>query len=170
MTSFKSRIRMACAASALVVLISAVPTGAQPMMGPGGFGWGPGVMMGPGWMGSARCGPGANEWAEWRIDAIERTVRPTEAQRAAFDALKDASNKAADIVAAACPRAFPSSAAARLAATETRLEAMLQALKTVRPAFDAFYATLNDAQKARLDASRPGDWHWRMWRWRQSAQ
>ena len=34
---------------------------------------------------------------------------------------------------------------------EKRLDAMLQAVKTIRPALDAFYATLSDDQKARLD-------------------
>jgi hypothetical protein len=53
---------------------------------------------------------------------------------------------------------------------ENQLEATLGAVKTVRPAFEAFYATLSDAQKTSLDAFRPGDWHWRMWRWRQSAR
>jgi len=33
-------------------------------------------------------------------------------------------------------------------ATEKRLEAMLQGVKTVRPALDAFYATLSDEQKS----------------------
>jgi len=127
--------------------------------------------MGPGWMmGGALCGPGPAGMAAWRIDAIERSVQPTEAQRASFDALKDAAKKAADIAAAACPRELPSSGPARLAAMETRLDAMLQAVKTVRPAFDAFYATLTDAQKERLDAYAPGNWHWGMWRWRQSGQ
>ena len=170
MRSFRSLIRLVCAAGTVALLASATPAGAQPMMSPGGFGWAPGTMMGPGWMGGAFCGPGAAGLAIWRMDAIESAVQPTDAQRAAFDALKTASNKAADMVAAACPRELPSSTPARLAAMETRLETMLQAVKTVRPAFDAFYATLSDAQKARLDAYTPSDWHWRMWHWRQSAQ
>jgi hypothetical protein len=39
---------------------------------------------------------------------------------------------------------------------EKRLDAMLQAVKTVRPAFESFYASLDDQQKARLDAGRQG--------------
>jgi hypothetical protein len=53
---------------------------------------------------------------------------------------------------------------------EKQLEAMLQAVKTVRPAFDAFYASLNDEQKGRLDTLSPGHWGSRMWRWRQSER
>jgi hypothetical protein len=46
---------------------------------------------------------------------------------------------------------------------EQRMEAMLQAIRTVRPAFDAFYATLTDAQKTRLDRLGPRRWQWRWW-------
>ncbi len=171
MTRFMSRMRVAGGVAAVIALMSVAPVAAQPMMGPGGYGWGPGVMMGPGMMGrgysgAAMCDPGAAGMAAWRIDLIERTVQPAEAQRTALDALKDASKKAADTVATTCPRDYPASPTARLETMEKRLEAMLQAVKIVRPAFDAFYATLSDEQKSRLDAASPGRRGWRMWRWR----
>jgi LTXXQ motif family protein len=177
MPRLTSRMRMVCGAAGLVALMSAVPVSAQPMMGPGGGwgpggnGWGPGGMMGPGWRGGAMCSPRAAGLASWRIGAIEEIVKPTEAQRAAFDALKEASSKAADAMATACPQEYPPSSSARLEVMEKRLDAMLQAVKTVRPAFDAFYAVLTDEQKRRLDTVSPaGPWRWHMWRWRQSAQ
>ncbi len=40
---------------------------------------------------------------------------------------------------------------------QTRLEAMLQAVRTVRPALETFYQTLNDEQKARFNALGPED-------------
>jgi hypothetical protein len=46
---------------------------------------------------------------------------------------------------------------------EKRLEAMLLAVKTLRPAFESFYATLTDEQKARLGEAGPRRWGWR-WR------
>jgi hypothetical protein len=50
---------------------------------------------------------------------------------------------------------------------EKRLDAMLVAIKIVRPAFDAFYATLNDEQKARINTGGPRRWGWHGWRgWR----
>ena len=49
---------------------------------------------------------------------------------------------------------------------EKRLETMLAAMKTVRPAFDAFYATLSAEQKAKLDQAGPRRWGWRHWGWR----
>lgn len=141
--------------------------------GPRGYGWGPGMMMGPGmmdWGGGmggmgAMCDPRGAGLAEWRMERIERLITPTDAQRAALNDLRTASAKAAEIVAAACPREFPASASARLELMEKRLDAMQQAIKTVRPAFDAFYATLNDDQKARINTGGPRRWGWHGW-WR----
>jgi len=58
---------------------------------------------------------------------------------------------------------FPATIVGRMEAIEKRLDGMLQALKTVRPALDAFYATLSDEQKANLDGRRGTGrfWHWR---------
>ncbi|HEY6023400.1 MAG TPA: Spy/CpxP family protein refolding chaperone [Pseudolabrys sp.] len=143
---------------------------AGPGYGPRGYGWGPGMMMGPGMMGwgggmGAVCDPRGAGLAEWRMERIERLINPTEAQRAALNDLRTASTKAAEIVAAACPREFPASATARLELMEKRLDAMQQAIKIVRPAFDAFYATLNDEQKARINTGGPRGWGWHHW-WR----
>lgn len=144
MSHFKLRRHtIACAA---VLILLGTPALAQPRSGAWGPGnWGPGMMMGPGtmgpgMMGAGMCSPRASGLAEWRIERIERTVHPTEAQRASLDELKAASIKAADTIAAACPPSLPGTPTARLELMEKRLEAMLQAVKTVRPAFDAFYA------------------------------
>ena len=147
-------------------------TSPGPGYGPRG-GWGPGMMMGPGMMGwgsgrggmGAVCDPRGAGLAEWRMERIERLITPNEAQRAALNDLRAASTKAAEIVAAACPREFPESATVRLELMEKRLDAMQQAIKTVRPAFDAFYATLNDEQKARVNTGGPRRWGWHGW-WR----
>jgi hypothetical protein len=128
------------------------------------------MMMGPGMMnwhitGRGICDPRAAGLAQWRLERIERAIQPTEAQRLALTELKAASTKAAEIVSAACPSELPRSSAARLEAMETRLDAMLQAIKTVRPAFEALYASLSDEQKARLDSAGPRNWGWRRWLW-----
>lgn len=128
---------------------------------------GRGYMMGPGMMDREHfgrmCSPRAAGFSEWRIDAMERTVKPTDAQRAKFDELKAVSGKAADSMRTACAAEVPATMAGRMEATEKRLDAMLQAVKSVRPAFEAFYATLSDDQKAKLNSSSDRN---RFWRWR----
>jgi hypothetical protein len=153
------------AAGALLLAVAAGSATAQPA---GGL-FGPGMMMGPGMMrGSGMwggrfagpCDPGAAGLAGWRIDQIERMVRPTEGQRNALNDLRSASTKAAEALAGACPRDVPRSSTQRLEFMEKRMEAMLQAIKMVRPAFDGLYASLNDEQKARLDSAGPRRWGW----------
>jgi len=94
---------------------------------------------------------------DWPIERIAQTVEPSDAQRAALDGLKGATTKALDILKASCPTALPSTPAGRIEAMRARLEAMLQAVRTVRPALDKFYQSLNDEQKARFNALGPDD-------------
>jgi hypothetical protein len=122
-------------------------------------------MMGPGMMGRGgfmmMCDPRSAGFAEWRIGSIERLVQLTAAQRQALEDLRTASAKAAEPLQASCLTELPTTMPARLEAMEKRMEAMLAAVKTVRPSFDAFYASLSDDQKRRLDVGGP---RWR-WRW-----
>ncbi len=161
MTQFKSL--GAAATGAALLVLTTFAAGAQP-----GPGWGPGMMMGPGMMGpgmmgGGMCSPRGAGLAEWRIEAIERTVHPTDAQKNALNDLKAASAKAAEMIAAACPREIPETPTARLELMEKRLDTMLQAVKLVRPAFDAFYTTLSDQQKTALNKASPRRWGWRSW-------
>jgi hypothetical protein len=124
------------------------------MMGPG--------IGGPGMFGRM-CGPGASGFMEWRIDRLEQVLKLTDAQRPKFDEFKAASGKAAETIRGACPTEPPNTMPGRMEVMEKRTEAMLQAIKTVRPALDAFYATLTADQKERIE-SRRGER--RYWRWR----
>jgi hypothetical protein len=154
-------------AAAAIALSLATPALAQP--GPDGPGWGPGMMMGPGMMGRGMmgrgmCSPRVAGFAEWRIDRMERAISPNDAQKAALAELRTASTKAAEALSGACPQDYPKTASERLERMEKRMEAMLQAVKTVRPAFDALYKTLDDKQKERLDSVGPRRWGWERWR------
>ena len=146
----------AFAVAALVVTADAQPYGPRP-----------GMMMGPGMIGGGAfgrmCSPAGAGFAEWRIDRLEQVIKPTEAQRPKFDELKTASSKAADLMRNGCPTDFPKTAVGRMEVMEKRADAMLQAIKTVRPAMEAFYATLSDEQKTRLDSNTGRG---RFWRWR----
>ncbi len=162
----KSRLVAALTPFALAAVLWVAPAAAQPLAAP----FGPGMMMGPGmmsWplMGRAMCDPRAAGLAEWRMERIEQRVRPTDAQRPALEALKAASQKAADTIAAACPKELPQSPVARLEAMEKRLDAMLQAVKIVRPAFETFYASLSEEQQERLQSVGPRGWGWHRWHW-----
>ncbi|WP_375784277.1 Spy/CpxP family protein refolding chaperone [Bradyrhizobium sp. Pha-3] len=91
----------------------------------------------------------------WPGDIIERDVKPTDAQRTSLDALRDAATKAEDTLKSSCPPTDARTPPARLAAVGARLDSMLQAIGTVRPALDSFYGALSDEQKAAFDAVGP---------------
>lgn len=92
---------------------------------------------------------------EWPGDLIERNVKPTDAQRASLDALRDAATKAEDTLKSSCPPTDARTPPARLAAVQARLDTILRAIGTVRPALDTFYSLLSDEQKAAFDAIGP---------------
>ena len=85
------------------------------------------------------------------IEKIADVVKPTNDQQAGLKKLQDATTKAVSVLQAACPEDVPLTPPGRLAAMETRLTAMVEAAKTVKPALESFYASLNSEQKARFD-------------------
>ncbi|HEX3505909.1 MAG TPA: Spy/CpxP family protein refolding chaperone [Xanthobacteraceae bacterium] len=87
----------------------------------------------------------------WPTDQIDRVVRPNDTQRVKLGELQTAATRAADTIKAACPTEVPATPPARLAAVGNRLNAMLQAVETVRPALSGFYDSLSDDQKARFN-------------------
>jgi LTXXQ motif family protein len=101
------------------------------------------------------CNAAQPATTDWPGELIERNVKPTDAQRASLTALQDAATKAADSLKSSCPPLDARTPPARLAAVGARLDAMLQAIGTVRPALDAFYNSLTDEQKAAFDAIGP---------------
>lgn len=132
-----------------------------------GFMMGPGMMRGAGMWGGrfdGPCDPSVAGMAVWRIDEIDRAVQPTDAQRTALGDLRAASAKALEAFKSACPFEIPQTSVQRLAFMEKRMEAMLEVVRIVRPAFEAFYAVMSDEQRARLDAVGPRRWGWH-WRW-----
>jgi hypothetical protein len=126
----------------------------------------PGVLTGPGTMGprgyKRLCTPRSVGLYEWQMQWIERVVRPTEAQRAALNDLQSASSKAIATMSTACKAEVPTTTKAELQMMDSRLETMSQAVKTLRPAFDAFYDSLDSKQQQRLDVFGPRH---RSWRW-----
>jgi hypothetical protein len=85
------------------------------------------------------------------MERIEDTVKPTDAQAESLNRLEEATGKAVSIMQAACPDETPLTPPGRLQAMETRLQAMIEAANTVKPALADFYGSLSAEQKARFN-------------------
>jgi len=100
---------------------------------------------------SKSCSEAKPGLANLPIEKIEDVVKPTGAQEDGLKQLQDATAKAVSLLQAACPEDTPLTPPGRLTAMEKRLQAMIDAANTVRPALDSFYASLSNEQKARFD-------------------
>jgi hypothetical protein len=100
---------------------------------------------------SKSCSEAKPGLANLPIEKIADVVKPTDTQQDAFKQLQDATGKAVSLLQAACPEDVPITPPGRLAAMEKRLQAMVDAAKTVKPALDGFYTSLSNEQKARFD-------------------
>jgi LTXXQ motif family protein len=89
--------------------------------------------------------------ADLPIERIAQAVRPTDAQQAQLDELRAASAKASEALKNNCPVYQTLTPTGRVEAMETRLVAMLEAVRTVQPALTNFYNGLSDEQKARFN-------------------
>ena len=99
------------------------------------------------------CGAGPAGLGPWGADRIEQRLSLDGAQRIKFDDLKTASQRAIQYLNESCPKNDPVTPTGRLQALERRLSAMLEAVRTVEPALEDFYAALTDEQKGRLTAA-----------------
>jgi hypothetical protein len=99
------------------------------------------------------CSSQSESFTKLPVQRIEEVVKPTGPQQAALDQLNQASAKAADELRASCPaQTGGESPTARLDAMNNRLDAMVQAAKTLRPTLGTFYASLSDEQKAQFNS------------------
>ena len=103
----------------------------------------------------ALCNQQGGSLVNLPVQRIEEVVQPSPEQQRAFDDLKKATQQAADQLQSSCPTAVPQSPLARLDTVETRLKATADAIQSVRPALENFYASLNDEQKARFNMMGP---------------
>jgi hypothetical protein len=85
------------------------------------------------------------------IERIEDAVKPTNAQEGGLKQLENATAKAVSVMQAACPEDTPITPPGRLEVMEKRLQAMIDAANTVRPALSDFYDSLSSEQKARFN-------------------
>jgi hypothetical protein len=104
---------------------------------------------------AAICSQLAGSFIDLPVQRIEQVVQPTAQQRSTFDDLKKATQNDADRLRSSYSSAVPLSPVARVDTVATRLRAMADAIKSIRPALENFYASLNDEQKARFNMMGP---------------
>ena len=90
--------------------------------------------------------------AGFPVEQFRNAIRPNQEQAAALDDLANASQKAAELIRNSCPKDVTLTAPSRLAAMQQRVQAMRDAVSTVKPALDKFYGLLSDDQKAKITA------------------
>jgi len=103
----------------------------------------------------ALCSEQSSDVTKVPVQRIEQLLQPSGQQRDAFEALKKASQDAAAQLQGSCPSEVPQTPYARLDAVKTRLTTMVDAINTIRPKLQDFYASLNDDQKAKFNIMGP---------------
>jgi hypothetical protein len=93
------------------------------------------------------------EESERMVKQIEIQVRPNKDQAASLENLHKVSSDMAKLLMASCAQPIPNDLLARLDAADDQLTTMNYAATTVQIAFNDFYSTLDNAQKARFDAA-----------------
>jgi hypothetical protein len=89
-------------------------------------------------------------------DDIVKTITLDDRQMQDLGNLKRASAKAAEILRSSCPANVPETVAARLDAAGKRISALIDAINTVRPQAETFFASLSAEQKTALRSQAPG--------------
>ena len=87
----------------------------------------------------------------WPAKEIEARLHPNEVQRSALEELQRMSALAQNTLNFDCQPDEALAAPDRLATADTRLDAMLDAIRLIKPALDDFYATLSAEQKTQFD-------------------
>jgi len=95
----------------------------------------------------------------WPFDDIAQKVNLSDDQKKLLDDMKTASADAAERFSESCPpdSNFAATPPGRLDSMTARLFATLQAVETVRPPLEKFYASLSDEQKERFNQLGPNE-------------
>src|SRR5262249_49934221 len=98
------------------------------------------------------CAAQASGDPERLMRQIQQSVRPTQEQRAAVEALGKTTGDMAKLLIGACAQSDGKDPPARLDAADNQLTAMNHAGTTIELALNELYGKLSDEQKARFDA------------------
>ena len=108
------------------------PRNSPPAVQTGGFGLSVAHMI-------RACEEQSIELRKTPFDIISRTVRPSESQQNALDAIRSAASGAADMLAANCPKDIPVMPSERLDALRHAVDALLESRTTMHPPLANFY-------------------------------
>jgi hypothetical protein len=89
---------------------------------------------------------------DWSIEQINRSVRPTGAQRDDLADVKQSFNAAASDLDTHCPASAPATALGRLETIEARLDSAWRTVLSMQVTLANFQSKLSDEQKSRFDA------------------
>jgi len=95
--------------------------------------------------------PSSIQFVGLPVERLDYVLQPTPAQLAAVRALQSATAKALETLKLNCPREEALTPPKRVEIMWRRLDALLQAVKTISPAVRDLYELLSDEQKKRLD-------------------
>jgi len=96
------------------------------------------------------CQKWASALRDWPTRQIESTVTLSDVQRAALYDLTGSIYRAAGGLVASCPAETSYTPVGQIEAKRNRVDALAQAINTIRPMLDQFVNTLSDEQKIRL--------------------
>jgi hypothetical protein len=96
------------------------------------------------------------------IGFVERLIRPTPSQMELLSRLQVASAAAMNVIASSCAKETVSTGPVHFAEMQKRVAGLLESIKVIREPYEAFYASLDNRQKALLDNLGPSrhGWGW----------
>jgi hypothetical protein len=134
--------------------------------------WSTSVILIPGAMGRVEsygpmgywrlCSPQSIGLTEWRVGYLQHLITLTASQTELFGRLQVASAAAKNAIASSCTKETVATGPAHFTEMEKRLTGLLNAIKALREPYEAFYASLDNRQKALLDGLGPSrrGWAW----------
>jgi hypothetical protein len=99
------------------------------------------------------CAASTSSVPQWPAKQIDEAVRPTDQQRASLEALTGTTAHLSAMLEASCPQRMPLTPTGRLEAVINRLDSLIYVLTLERTAFNNFYTSLSDDQKASFDGA-----------------
>lgn len=148
MNAIVKRVLLGAAATAVIGVGAAYAD--RPGFGAASFGGGPGGHF------QRFCALDQSYVATRIANRLSERLKLTDPQKASLKDLQDAFVKAAADAKGACTTTADTATVTGRLATETqRTEAMLNLMKAMQPKLEAFYATLDDTQKAAFNEMGP---------------